>query len=266
MSLAAAFALRDLRVAWSYRFSFVVQFSALFFTLVSMKFMSRLLSEGSIASLDSYGGDYFSFVLVGLAINLLALPAVRSFGDAVRTAQVTGTFEAMLATRANPIAIVVGAATYPVLRVLVELTLLIAIAAIALNARLELANAGLVLVVLALTLSAFAGIGLMSCAFIIAFKQREPLTPAFLAGSLLLSGVIYPTTVLPAWLEALSPLLPMTHALELTRGLFLEGADVQHTELRFAALAAFSLLLPVGVWTLGRSIRWARGTGSLAYY
>ena len=266
MSIAAAFAVRDLRVAWSYRFSFFVQFGALFFTLLSMKFMSQLLAEGGIASLDAYGGDYFSFVLVGLAINLLALPAVRSFGDAVRGAQVTGTFEVMLATRANPLAIVVSAATYPLLRVLVELTLLIAIAAIVLNARIEVANIGLTVVVLALTLAAFAGIGLMSCAFTIAFKQREPLTAAFLAGSLLLSGVIYPTTVLPAWLEALSPLLPMTHALELTRGLFLEGADVEHMELRFLALAAFGLLLPVGLWVLGRSIRWARRTGSLAYY
>ena len=266
MSLAAAFAARDLRVAWSYRFSFFVQFGALFFTLLSMKFMSQLLAEGGIASLEAYGGDYFSFVLVGLAMNLLAFPAVRTFGDAVRGAQVTGTFEAMLATRANPLAIVVSAASYPVLRVLLELVLLIAIAAIALNARVEVANIGLVAIVLALTLAAFAGIGLMSCAFTIAFKQREPLTSGFLAASLLLSGVIYPTTVLPSWLEALSPLLPMTHALELTRGLFLEGAEVEHMELRFLALATFGLLLPVGLWVLARSIRWARRMGSLAYY
>jgi ABC-2 type transport system permease protein len=263
VSLAASFAARDLRVAWSYRLSFFVQFGALFFTLVSMKFMSQLLAEGGIASLEAYGGDYFSFVLVGLAMNLLAFPAVRTFGDAVRGAQVTGTFEAMLATRSNPLAIVVTAATYPVLRVLVELILLIAIAAIVLNARVEVANIVLVAIVLALTLAAFAGIGLMSCAFTIAFKQ---LTSAFLAGSLLLSGVIYPTTVLPAWLEALSPLLPMTHALELTRGLFLEGAEVEHMALRFVALAAFGLLLPMGLWVLARSIRWARRAGSLAYY
>ena len=63
-----------------------------------------------------------------------------------------------------------------------------------------------------------------------------------------------------------SPLLPMTHALEVARGLLLADAGVAHLELRFAALAAFSLLLPVGLWTLGWSVRWARRTGSLAYY
>lgn len=72
--------------------------------------------------------------------------------------------------------------------------------------------------------------------------------------------------MLPGWLELLSPLLPMTHALELARGLFLEGADVDHVGLHFAALAAFSLLLPLGLWTLSRSLTWARATGSLAHY
>jgi ABC-2 type transport system permease protein len=264
--LPAAFARRDFRIAWSYRFSFVLQAGTLVFALASAKFMSELLAEGGIASLDAYGGDYFSFVLVGLALNLLALPAVRSFSDAVRGAQVTGTLEAMLSTRSSPLAIIVSSVTYPLLRVLVELVLIVALAAVVLDARVELQHIGLTLAVLVLTVASFAGVGLMSCAFTVAFKQREPLTGAFLTGSLLLSGVIYPTSVLPSWLEVLSPLLPMTHALELTRGLFLEGAEVSNLEWHFAALAAFSALLPLGVWLLGRSIRWARRAGSLAYY
>ena len=266
MTLAAAFAARDFRVAWSYRFSFFVQFGALFFTLVSMKFLSQLFAEGGVTSLDEYGGDYFSFVLVGLAMNLLAIPAVRTFANAVRSAQVTGTFEAMLATRTNPLAIIVGSATYPTLLVLVQLVALVAIAVLALEAQIALANIGVTLLVLALTIAAFAGVGLLSCAFTIAFKQREPLSGAFLAGSLLLSGVLYPTSVLPAGLELLAPLLPMTHALEVTRGVFLEGADVENLELHLLALAAFSLLLPFGLWVLSRSLVWARRSGSLGYY
>ena len=266
MSVLRAFVERDFRVAWSYRFSFVTQFGAFLFTLVSMKFLSELFADGSVSALEAYGGDYFSFVVIGLAINLVALPAVGTFAASVRGAQVTGTFEAMLATRTSPLWIVTSSAGYAMLLVLTQLLVLLAIAVVALDAGLDFSNLGLAALLLAFTLAAFAGVGLLSCAFTVAFNQREPLTGAFLAASLLLSGVLYPTAVLPGWLELLSPLLPMTHALELARGLFLEGADVDHVGLHFAALAAFSLLLPLGLWTLSRSLTWARATGSLAHY
>ena len=267
MTLAAAFAMRDLRVAWSYRFSFVMQFGTLVFTLLSVRFLSDLLASGEgETALGTYGGDYFAFVVVGLAINVLAIPSARTFAGAVRAAQVNGTFEAMLATRTHPVAIVLAGSSYPLVVATLQTVAIVALAALAFGAEFQLQNAGLVALVLLLAMAAFAGFGLASCAFTIAFKQREPFTGVFLAGSLLFSGVLYPTSVLPRELEILAPLLPMTHALQITRGLFLEGAEVANIELHLLALAGFALMLPVGLWLLERSLDWARRAGSLGHY
>ncbi len=266
MSTARAFFLRDLRVAWSYRFSFFFQNASLVFSIVTLRFISDLLGEGETAALGQYGGDYFSFVLLGAGLSLLAYPVTKSFAQAVRAAQVTGTFEAMLTTRASGASVVISSALYSLVAACLQLALMWTIGALLFGAGFRLAQVPLVVLVVAMTVAVLAGIGLLSAAFVIAFKQNEPLTSAFVAASLLISGIMYPTSILPRWLELLSPLLPLTHAAELTRYVFLDGADTAKATMHLAALAAFCLLLPLGVLALNTSLNWARRSGSLSQY
>ena len=266
LSIAQAFFMRDLRVALSYRFSFVFQNASLLFSVLTLQFVSQLLGENSPAALEAYGGDYFSFVLLGAGLSLLAYPVTKSFAGAVRAAQVTGTFEAMLTTRASGATIVICSSLYGLTAACVQLLLMWLIGGLVFGADLRLTQLPFVLVVVAMTVAVLAGIGLLSAAFVIAFKQNEPFTSAFVAGSLLISGIMYPTSVLPRWMEMLSPLLPLTHAAELTRFIFLDGADSTQAGLHLAALAGFCVLLPIGVFALNTSLNWARRTGSLSQY
>ena len=266
MNAAWAFFLRDLRVAWSYRFSFFFQNASLLFSVLTLRFVSDLLDGSQVQSLQQYGGDYFSFVLIGAGISLLAYPVTKSFAGGVRAAQVTGTFEAMLTTRVSGAAIVVNSALYPVTVACVQLTLMWVIGVALFGAHLDLVQVPLALVVVAMTVAVLTGIGLLSAAFTIAFKQNEPLTTAFIAASLLVSGIMYPVAVLPSWLRIFSPLLPLTHAADLTRFVFLNGADRSNAAIHFAALGAFCLVLPLGIWALSASINYARRTGSLSQY
>ncbi len=266
MRVVWAIAARDFRIAWSYRFSFIFQNASILFSLLSLKFVANLFRAGSPEALDRYGGDYFAFALLGLGLSLVSFPAVRVFAGAVRTLQVTGTFEAMLTTRANPVVIILSSGIYAIVTACFQLALVIAVGSVALGAGFRAANLGLALAVLAMVVVALCGIGLMSAAFAVAFKQNEPFSGAFITASLMVSGILYPTDVLPSWLERLAPLLPMTHAIELTRGLLLDDARTGSLGAHFAALAAFCLLLPIGVVTLTRAITWAKRTGSLAHY
>lgn len=266
MSTLGAFLLRDFRVAWSYRLGFFFQNVGMVFSLLSLRFMAELFNERRPESLAAYGGDYFAFALLGVALSLLSYPAVKAFAGGVRAAQVTGTFEAELTTRAHPWLIVIGSGLYAILASLVQLVFFIALAGALFGAQYELANLGLVVIVLALTLASLTGIGLMSAAFLIVFKQGEPLTGGLMALSAMVGGVLYPVSVLPGWLRAVAPLVPLTHAAELSRGLFLAGANTGSMAGHAAALAGFSLLLPAGIVLLSYAIGRARRTGSLAQY
>ena len=215
MSAATAFFMRDLRVAWSYRFNFFFQNASLVFSIVTLRFVANLLDGSRVSALQQYGGDYFSFVLIGAGLSLLAYPITKSFAGGVRAAQVTGTFEAMLTTRVSGVEIVMYSALYSIAVVSVQLVFMWALGAALFGAHLDLVQLPLALVVVFMTVAILTGIGLLSAAFTIAFKQSEPVTTAFIAGSLLVSGIMYPVTVLPSWLQPLSPLLPLTHAADL---------------------------------------------------
>lgn len=266
MRVLAAFFVRDLRVAWSYRLSFLTQNIALLSTLLSIKFVSNLFDTGASSALAPYGGDYFSFALLGMSISFLSYPAVKSFASAVRSAQVTGTFEAMLTTPTSPGLIVVSGGLYSVFIAVTQLVLMLVLGAVLFRMPLQLDHILLVCLVLVMTFAALAGIGLLSAAFTIAFKQTEPFSGALVAASLLVSGIIYPTSVLPRWLEVLSPFIPLTHSVELARQLMLPEASTVSLGLHFGALALFCLAFPLGLVSLRFAVDYARRAGSLAQY
>ncbi|MCB0237245.1 MAG: ABC transporter permease, partial [Anaerolineae bacterium] len=67
MTRVIAFLRRDLLLQTSYRFAFVLQFAGIFFNMLVFYFLSTLVGVGAAPYLEPYGGDYFSFVLIGLA-------------------------------------------------------------------------------------------------------------------------------------------------------------------------------------------------------
>ncbi|MCC6381081.1 MAG: ABC transporter permease [Dehalococcoidia bacterium] len=266
MKTFRAFLVRDFRVAWSYRMSFLTQNVGLLLSLVSLKFVGRLMDGSASPDLAPYGGDYFAFALVGMAVSFLSYPAVKSFASAVRAAQVTGTFEAMLTTRASAGTIVFSGGAYEIVQAAVQLVLAIVFGLVVFGAGVSADHLAMVAVVLVLTLASLAGLGLLAAAFVVAFKQPEPFSGALLAVSLMLSGGLYPPSVLPDWIRVFSDLLPLTHSLELTRQLLLEDAARTSLGVHFLALALFSLTIPAGLAALRLALAHARRTGSLAQY
>lgn len=257
---------RDLRVAWSYRLSFFTQYGSVLFTLLSTRFVAQLFEGNVPESLRPYGDDYFSFALLGVGLSLLTYPALKTFAAAVRGAQVTGTLEAMLITRANPLTVIVGSGLYPTISVVLQFLLLVVLGGTVMGAHYRLANLGLLLVVLSLAVLALAGIGLISAAFVLAFRENEPFTGVLVMLSLLLSGTIYPTSVLPHWLRWIAVLLPTTHAIEVMRGVFLSQAQLSALFVHVVALVLSAMLFPAGLLVLSWALRYARRTGSLAQY
>jgi ABC-2 type transport system permease protein len=264
VSAAAAYLRRDFRVAWSYRTNFVLGYLGLPFGLIGTRFLADLV--GPREALVPYGGDYFSFALLGTALQALMYPCLGIFRGAVREAQVLGTFEAILMTRTSPSTAVLASGLYQLIHASLQPLVIIPLVGFALGAQLAWVNALPAIAVLGLALLGFAGIGLCSAAFVIAFKQSEPFTVALLAASGLLSGVLYPVELLPDGLRLASQALPMTHALHVLRGVFIEGASVGNFGWHLAATAGCALLFPVGLLAVSRSVELARRRGTLGQY
>src|SRR5579871_1568511 len=157
------------------------------------------------------------------------------------------------------------------------LRMLIVLAGLVLFVHLSFAGANLlgVMIVLAVSSLAFVGLGLIAAILPVFSPERGAEATNILQGALLLvSGIYYPVSVLPGWLQPLSALSPATYALSacrkligvdaLTEGKPLIGASVSAVlpELwRLVLMGALSV--PLGLWIFGKVEQWAKRNGKL---
>ena len=91
MNLIWAFLQRDIYREISYRLSFLLQLIGIFPAVLMFHFLSRLVDSGLAGPLDGYGGAYFPFVLIGIAVQNYLTQSLSAFSSSLREAQLSGT-------------------------------------------------------------------------------------------------------------------------------------------------------------------------------
>jgi ABC-2 type transport system permease protein len=230
-------------------------------------FLSRLVGEAVNDKIADYGGDYFSFVLIGIAFADYLSISLNNFSSNIRSAQLQGTLEALLVTPTSVSTILLSSSLYNFLFSSLRVLLYLVMGSFLFGMTLKFNSIFAFILVAMLTISSFAGIGLISAAFIIVFKQGSPISMLAGISSSLLGGVLYPVSVLPAWLEPVAYLLPITHALTAMRQVLLNGASLVEVSNQIVSLAFFTIvLLPTGFTIFSYGLRKARQDGSMIHY
>ncbi|WP_221088893.1 ABC transporter permease [Deinococcus aquaedulcis] len=120
----------------------------------------------------------------------------------------------------------------------------------------------------------FMGIGLMAAVLpVMSTENGAQATNIIQAVFLLISGVYYPVSVLPGWLQPVSALSPATYALEACRkilgvngtGTAIEaGVGLGGVLPELGILLVFGVVtIPLGLLVFGRAETWAKRTGKL---
>jgi len=262
-----AFFRRELAQISRHRFYVLTRTAAFAFAVVSLYFFSRFVGATPNQHLQPYGGDYLAFGLVGLLVTELQYVGVTSLGQRVRLAQLMGFLEAELATPA-PAWMVLGAApVYEFGSAILRSTAYLAGASVILGVSFHNAQPLSVALVVPFVLMAFVGLGLLTAAGTMLTRRSNPVAMVLGAASLFLSGVVYPVSVLPPWLQSAGRLLPLTHALEALRRALLTGASPHELLPSLGALALFGCVLtPAGLGLFVYALRRARVDGSLTHY
>jgi ABC-2 type transport system permease protein len=111
----------------------------------------------------------------------------------------------------------------------------------------------------------FIGFGITAAVLPLLFPERgAQMTNVVQAILLLISGVYYPITVLPRWMQIIAHASPATYALEAMRAAMLTNASWAALLPDLALLMAMGLVtIPIGVWVFSRAERYAKRTGRL---
>lgn len=161
-----------------------------------------------------------------------------------------------------------GVSLYAMLYALLRVVVVLGGLFLFLHLDLSNANLGGVAVILFVSSFAFIGLGLIAAILPLMSPERgAEATNILQSVLLLLSGVYYPVSVLPSWLQPLSALSPATYALRASRRLMglEEGgrtlASVRPDLLMLTLMGA--ILIPAGLYAFGRVEHWAKRTGKL---
>lgn len=255
--------LRDLRIQMSYPFAFIFQFTGIAFSLFSLFFLGELI--GSSPFLAQYEGGYFEFALIGAVVLVLAGAAIRSFNMGLIQESNRGTLEILLASSTPLYALVLGWMIWPLALAALQGGLTFGIGWVLAGDSFQLSGVLVSLVPLVLTIATFLEIGLVAGAFNVVTKRGDPLTPLVLSASALVAGAVFPVAVLPHWLQVLARLFPAFYGFNAMRGVLIGNESLAQIAPEIAVLLAFNaVMLPLGMWLLKRSLRFARVMGTLA--
>jgi ABC-2 type transport system permease protein len=263
----AAFIKKDFRIATSYRLSFFMQFFGVFFSSTIFFMISQMIGTEKLPSLAQYGSDYFTFLLVGIALTDYFSVATSAFAAEIREAQVVGTLESLLVTPTSITTILLSSFLYKLLISSVRIFLYFLVGITLFGANLNLNNLPAIVTTFLLILLPFIGIGLISAAFIIVLKRGSPVSALVSISSGLLGGVLYPVQVLPDWIKPVSQLLPITHGLEAMRQILINNGGFAEISQHLLILFCFTLLfMGGGIISIIMAVRIARKEGSLLHY
>lgn len=256
---------KELRLLMTYRISFLSGILGVLAAVFMFDLLARFAGRGAPGLLDAYGGDFFAFVLIGIAFQSYLGISLDGMAGSFRSEQVTGTLEIAAASPAPLSVLAAGSVLWQFLQASWRVALYLITGILFFGLDLSRANPWAALLVLVLSVAAFAGTGAIAGGFMLVYRQGNPVRWLYGSASMLLGGVYYPVGILPDWLRPVSSVLPLTSSLEGMRRALLAGAGLQEIRHELAVLSLFCILsIPAGILTYRWALRRARRDGLLA--
>lgn len=266
-AVARAFLWKDFIEESSYRLQFALSLIGVVASLGFTYFVAGFVGPGVEDKLSAYGGDFFSFVVMGMGVQQFQAAALIQLSSKVREAQVLGTLEALIGTRASLSSIILSMPLFAFAQTSLRVFAFLGFGALFFDLPIIVTRIPVALVMLGLTVLAFGCLGLFVAALTLIFKRANAVTTAILGFSMFLGGVYFPVSEFPEWLQVAAQFFPITHSLEGLRAALLTEGNYDTLLRSGLALCAFVvLLLPTGLaffrYALGRAMR----DGTLTQY
>ncbi len=256
---------KELITFTSYRVNMVMRVLNVWYFALSFYFISEFVGEPE--SIRTLGGGYFEFVLVGSIVTSFAVVGMSAFAGQISEEQNEGTLEAILTTPTPMWTILAASYTVPMIFVTVETLVLVVIGLGVIGSGVPVGGLLLAAPLLLLTTLSFAPFGILSAAFIVLVKRGDPFSGPVRQVTLLLSGALYPLSVLPDWLEAISKVVPATYGVRATRDLVQADAGLTDVLGEVGILLGFIVVsMPLAIAGFRRAVTVARRAGTLGTY
>lgn len=176
-----------------------------------------------------------------------------------------GTIEFTFMAPVSRVAHLAGVSLFAALYGALRTAVVLALVATAFDLPLGRADLVATAAVLAAAGVPFVGLGILVAVLpLVSTEKGSQMAKILQALLLMVSGIYYPVTVLPGWMQTIAAVSPATYALDGTRRALLTGAGVRDLTPDLLILAGLgALLLPLGFAVFAAGERYARRHGLL---
>ena len=209
--------------------------------------------------------DLVLFLGIGTVVWAYLRAVFSNVGEMVAWERWEGTIEYTMMAPISRLAHMLGVSLFSIIYGLIRSALLLGVLSLFFSVDLSRANIlGATVILLAGSIS-FLGFGIMAAVLPLLFPERgEELTFVISSILLLVSGVYYPISVLPGWMQPLATISPATYVLEGMRASLLEGKATRELgPYLLPILLLGALAIPVGIAVFNWGERYAKRTGRL---
>jgi ABC-2 type transport system permease protein len=267
MRLAWAFFKRDALTSVSYKFAFVAQVVGRLILLGLFYFLGKTLGMERVPAMQQYGGNFLAFVVVGIALSDCVTVGLTTFAQQIRDGQLTGTLELTLMSPVSLALILIYSSLWSYFLSACRFALYLALGALLFGVHVGNANLPAVLLVFVFTVIPFMGLGIMWSSVVLLIKRGEAVAPGIGDLAMLVSGAVFPTSVMPLWLRYVSKFVPLTQSLDAMRLALFQGRSVLQLQGNILSLTVFTVVcLFLGVSLFSFALDRTKRIGSLTEY
>ncbi len=107
-----AFVRRDYLLASSSKLTFAWQLITILFAAPTMYYLGRLIQPAASPDLQPYGGNYFAFVILGIAFSGFFSAMMSAWATGIRNEHIGGTLDAVLVSPVSLFTVATGASLW----------------------------------------------------------------------------------------------------------------------------------------------------------
>jgi ABC-2 type transport system permease protein len=262
MDAANGFVGRDWLTFASYRTQLISITLGMFTTLAIYHFISQLIKVTAFPTPE----DYFAFLVVGMVI-FQVLQSTMGVAGALRGELVAGTFERILLSPFGAVRAIISMMVFPFVMSILTSLILLVLAGIVFGVEFRWSTAALAIPIAAFGTGVFTSFGLLFAATVLVFKRAAGGLGFVVTLITLTSGVYFPVTLLPEWMQWFSDIQPFTAAVDLLRNVLVGVQLEEPVGVELAKMAVWIvLMLPASVAALHLGLRWAQKRGTIVEY
>jgi ABC-2 type transport system permease protein len=242
---------------WGWEIAFLVYSAA---SSMSIMFIGKAQGGSSETT-----NDLILYLAIGTLVWSFLNSVFNNMAEMIAWERWEGTIEYTMMAPISRLTHMFGQSLFAIVYGIVRAALLLGVLALFFDINLRGANLTGALLTFIVGSISFVGFGIMAAVLPLLFPEKgEQMTFIISSILLLVSGVYYPTDVLPGWMQVLSHLSPATYVLDAMRGAILDGTGTVALLPKMLPMLLIGLItVPLGLYIFGYFERYAKRTGRL---